>query len=268
MSRPIPPERVRRDSLRPGRVAAALREGLFPRGCALCGKALAAAEAFYGLCGPCGERCRPPPDFAAGRCSLCGQPLISEAGTCLSCRNGPPRSFDRALSLFPYAGKYRTLLRAYKFGGRPELGNFFTKALERGMAALGTENPAWVPVPPRPGKIKESGWDQIEYLARILEQNRRSGGAGAFPVRRCLRRLPSESQKELDREERRRNLQGRIVPAGRNPVLPRPARFPAFPPTAVVFDDVYTTGSTLDACAGALKSAGVERVYGICLCYD
>jgi predicted amidophosphoribosyltransferase len=89
----------------------------------------------------------------------------------------------------------------------------------------------------------------VEYLARLL-------GREGLPVYRCLKRLPSRSQKRLNREERLRNLRDRFV-------LTRPA-----PATAILFDDVITTGATLEACAGALKNGGTEKVYSVCLFYD
>ncbi|MDR2259165.1 MAG: hypothetical protein LBE14_08480 [Treponema sp.] len=110
---------------------------------------------------------------------------------------------------------------------------------------------AVVPVPPRPGKIRRTGWDQIEYLAKLLEK-----GRGGPPVNRCLKRLPSQNQKELNRENRKTNLRGRIILKGRAPRQ------------AVILDDVCTTGSTMDACAAALKAGGAETVYGLCLFYD
>ena len=114
------------------------------------------------------------------------------------------------------------------------------------------EHPVLVPVPPRAGKIRKTGWDKIEWLARILERKRR----GRLPLRRCLRRAVSETQKKLGREQRLSNLKGRINVRG------------AVPETAVLFDDVITTGSTMEACAAALKAAGTHLVYGICLFYN
>ncbi|GHU64879.1 amidophosphoribosyltransferase [Spirochaetia bacterium] len=219
-------------------------------------------DAWYGLCDECRGKFKID---EAERCSLCGRPLISEQGTCLACRdlNENPPGYDKLISLFPYSGLYQKLLGSYKFGKRLTLGRFFAEKVYEALALLfqGSEGPpleseksVLVPVPPRPGKIRKTGWDQIEYLARFLKK--REAQKDGMEVLRCLKRLPSETQKKLNRENRKSNLKGRILVKGKAPKI------------AVLFDDVITTGSTMDACAAALKEAGAEKVYGICLFYD
>jgi predicted amidophosphoribosyltransferase len=109
---------------------------------------------------------------------------------------------------------------------------------------------ALIPVPPRPGKLKKTGWDQIEYLAKKLEKKT------TIPVLRCLSRSVSRSQKELNREQRSVNLRGKIQCSTR------------VDPTVAIFDDVITTGATLNACAEVLRASGAQRIYGIVLFYD
>jgi ComF family protein len=162
---------------------------------------------------------------------------------------------DRVTVIFPYTGQYRKLLGAYKFGKNPALGHFLEEKIQTAIGRLADPGPlpspatVLCPVPPRPGKIRKTGWDQVEYLAKLLERDK-------LPVRRCLKRLPSRSQKTLDREHRLTNLKGRFIAVKK---IPR---------EVILFDDVITTGATLEACAAALKAAGAERVYGIALFYD
>jgi len=108
-----------------------------------------------------------------------------------------------------------------------------------------------VPVPPRPLKIKELGWDQVDYLVKKLEKKCKE-----INVSRILKRRKSKVQKELTRTERLNNLKGRIY-------LQNNA-----PKTALIIDDVITTGSTMEVCANVLKENGAQKVYGLCLFYD
>jgi len=234
-----------------------LREYFFPAGCGGCGGPLQGEDAFFGLCAPC----RAVFESCFGnekRCEFCGRLLISETDSCLACRkNGAVENgryserLVRLRSLFPYSGKYRSVLGSYKFGKSLGAGNFLSRFLAEAPLSLElAHDNAWVPVPPRPGKIKNQGWDQIEYLAKLLEKK------GPLNVCRCLKRLPSRNQKELNKEERALNLKGRIL------CVKRP------PETVVVFDDVITTGATINVCAEALLNAGSKNVYAVCLFYD
>jgi ComF family protein len=236
------------------KTAAYIREYLFPADCPVCGGELMNRdEAWYGICDPCraglvldGEE----------RCSICGRPLISEQGVCLQCREkegsepGGAPVFDGSTSIFPYAGKYRKLLRSYKFGKNLPLGNFFAELILEALDRLPPDarEGVPVPVPPRPGKTRKTGWDQVAYLSSRLAK------LGAHPCN-CLKRLPSKSQKELDKANRKTNLTGKII------CVKPPQKI------AILFDDVITTGATLNVCAGALKAAGAEKVYAISLFY-
>ncbi len=232
-----------------------LRGFLFPRFCGVCGNILIGVkETRYGLC----ENCQTAIDFiyfstAGQKCILCGKPLITEIETCLSCRNGGQRSYDRMWVLFPYTGIYRKLLKDYKFAKNLCLADFFAeKVLEVIFSNPELKDAVIVPVPPRPSKVKDTGWDQVDYLVKRLKKLSK----GRLKVSPCLKRRNSKTQKELKRAERIENLKGRILLCKQTPK------------TAIIIDDVITTGSTMEVCSQVLKEGGAEKVYGLCLFYD
>jgi ComF family protein len=226
------------------------RELLFQRNCAVCGKTLfSGREAWYGLCAGCMEALELSGEE---RCLSCGKPLISEQGQCLPCREAEEHGLNLAFSIYPYSGPGRKLLTSYKFEKNRALGNFLAEKMTEAAALAGfyegEGGPLWVPVPPRPHKIRRTGWDQVSYLGQLLKKT-------GLPVYSCLKRLPSQTQKKLDRDSRMTNLKGRIVCTKQ-------------PPTELIlFDDVITTGATLNACAAALKAGGARRVLGLTLFY-
>ncbi len=224
---------------------------LLPRWCVLCGSRVRGSNEWP-LCEKCTKdilvHCSY--DTASVRCPRCGKPVFSEAGLCMRCRESG-YTFDSAWPLFRYAGGLRTIVLSYKSRGRRSLALWFATVLVQVLREryLGR---VVIPVPPRPGKLRRKGWDQVEDIVRILERRY------DVPVLRALRRSDGKEQKALDLSHRADNVRGRIhVLEG--------ACIPVDP---ILFDDVMTTGATLSECAAALKSTGAVRVDALAICAD
>ena len=178
----------------------------------------------------------------------------------MTCRRQPVlQHLTATFPLHQYRLWKKTLLHVWKSENRRSLSPLFAavayRALNEVFAAFGTAMPV-VPIPPRPGKVRHTGWDQIAELCSHL---RRGYGITLLPL---LRRLSRTQQKKLTRS-------GRLHALGTTYTLSRHARrlqkLGVLPPAVVLIDDVLTTGATLETCAQVLKNAGVQCVYAITL---
>lgn len=107
---------------------------------------------------------------------------------------------------------------------------------------------ALVPVPLRPDKRRERGFNQTEDFARIL--GRVSGRT--VETSWLVRRRGGPALAGLPREARERAVRGAFA-AGSAPGAAAAGEI-------LLVDDVVTTGSTAFACAAALQAAGAKRV--------
>jgi ComF family protein len=107
-------------------------------------------------------------------------------------------------------------------------------------------NAVLVPVPLHPRKFRERGYNQSQLIAEHLAR----AAGGKADVRSLLRRtVDTDSQTHHDRKERQANLKNAFA-------LASPAGLSASQHYVLV-DDVFTTGSTLNSCARALRGVGV-----------
>ena len=214
----------------------------YPLSCVLCG-----AKGGYGLdlCIGCAkdlQRLQNP-------CYCCGLPLTgADQSLCGNCLKKMPH-FDRTFCGYTYQPPFNLFIQRMKFSGSLQ----FISLLSALHAAFvldkaGPLPELMIPVPLHRARMRERGFNQALELTKQLSRQL----SLPYSNKLCWRHRAVPSQRGLTAKQRRSNLRNAFTIA---------------PLTGVkhiaLIDDVMTTGSTLEAIASVLKSAGAARVSGL-----
>ena len=187
--------------------------------------------------------------FSEPLCEICGSPQ-PEQGVCPVCRINPPY-YDRAFSFAAYDTPLRKAIIRLKYHGDGGLGEKLSFFLLHLIRSRNLEFDLVVPVPLGKKRLKERGYNQSSFLARPI-----SLYYGLCYVPGAIQRIrETRSQVGLDSESRRANVKDAFAAQARW-VQGR---------SVLLVDDVFTTGSTIAACAKALKESGAHKVFGLTL---
>ena len=186
-------------------------------------------------------------------CKCCGKPLETEREEyCYDCGRHTHR-YDSGKALLVYQGKIKDSLWRFKYQNRREYAWYYAAQTaarygswirQRGIEVI-------VPIPLHKQRRRQRGYNQAELYARHI------GRMLGIPVRAELLRRVRQTvpQKQLNDVQRKNNLKKAFKCA------PDIVQFKKI----LIVDDIYTTGSTIDAAAETLKSAGVQQVFFACI---
>lgn len=183
------------------------------------------------------------------RCKKCGRPLEDDIlEYCKNCVE-VPHHFEEGIAIFEYDEHMKESLLKVKFGGRREYLRFFGEGCVQNAGAQIRE---WgiqgiIPVPMHPDKVRRRGFNQAEILADYI------GGKLGIPVyKKSLQKVKNtKEQKTLSGTERKKNLKDAFRGAEGEWGLK----------SILVVDDIYTTGSTIDAVCAEIRKHGVDKIY-------
>jgi len=159
-------------------------------------------------------------------------------------------NFDSAYSFGSYDGPLQKLIHLFKYGKVETLAGPLSALLVRALP-LDQRFDVVIAMPMHWRKRWERGFNQAELLARPIAK--RHGLRLASNLRRSRYTKPQASLPESARNENLRNsfrVRNAHQVAGKRVLL---------------IDDVFTTGATLRAAAGALKAAGATQVSALTL---
>ena len=181
-------------------------------------------------------------------CSLCARP--GQDRLCEWCAASAP-AFDGIGAPYLFEGAARQMVHRLKYdnlrASAPDLG----RLLAEYVAANPVPGNVLVPVPLHERRERERGYNQSALLAREL--SKRSGVPVEGSVVHRVRNTPPQASVQ-NYEERTGNIAN---------AFECPSELKG--ESVILIDDVVTTGSTMSACAAALKSAGAGSVWGLAL---
>lgn len=223
---------------------------IYPRRCTFCDCILGVKEQY--VCKAC--RNKVPSPVKEPKCKKCGKPLTNDIQEyCHDC-SMDRHSFEYGKGVFLYRDLMKDAVMRFKFHGRKEYGFFLGKLMclySKGF--IEQINPeVLIPVPIHRKKRNVRGFNQAEVLAKMISKG------FSIPLRTdlVLRKKFTKAQKELNRKERKKNLQKAFE------VKEEAGAYNC----VLLIDDIYTTGSTIDGIAEKLKEQGVKKVYFLALC--
>jgi ComF family protein len=217
----------------------ALLDLFFPPRCPGCGRV------GFTFCQACQSRIEPCP---APACTRCGQPLAAERH-CSTCQQTPSQ-LDRITSCAIFAHPLRDAIHELKYNNSRNLARPLGARMVATWRHGNLTADVIIPVPLHAARQAERGYNQAALLARIVSRE------VGVPIDEAalLRSKATQQQALLKAVERRENVKDAF--ACRGDVMGK---------DVVLIDDVCTTGSTLEACAAALRAAGAASVWAFTL---
>lgn len=223
-------------------------EFALPPRCPICGITVDADNRF---CLSCWQQL----DFLARPwCAACGLPFAFDRpddSLCGKCIADPP-THDGVRAVVRYDDQSSLIAMRLKYGTRLGLARLIAEHLLKFVAEC-RDNAIIVPVPLHRSRLWRRGFNQSVLIGRELALS--SGiGMNCNAIFRCK---PTPPLRGLSGGQRRKTVDAAFA-------LRADARSSIAGKSILLVDDVYTSGSTSNACARLLKKAGAEQVLVFC----
>lgn len=214
---------------------------LFPKSCLLC---LASTPNRHLLCSAC-ENDLPSNPF---HCIICSSPLPHQTDekslVCGVCQQYPP-TYTTSLIPHLYASPLKQLITQLKFHANLSYAPLLVHKLVDLVKQRRKLPDCIIPVPLHKQRLRERGFNQALELARIVAVNLNI----PLDYSICQRTKSTPFQSGLSAKQRKQNLRNAFSVTKEHSYK-----------HVAIFDDVVTTGMTVNELAKQLKLSGVETV--------
>ncbi len=202
-------------------------------------------DAKYSLCYNCYTELPFIPDH---HCVKCSGPLrmIEDGPICQQCTNSY-HYFDRAISLVKYEKEVKTLIYKFKYSDHTYLARTMGTMMADKLKHEGIKVDLIIPVPLYKGKEKERGFNQASLIGKYIAKEINV----LLNINTLYRVKNTKAMHNLSKRERLENIENAFKILNKELVADK---------DILLIDDIFTTGSTVNACSKELISCGAKSV--------
>ena len=165
--------------------------------------------------------------------------------------------FERHIYLFEYKNNIRNLILDYKFNDKSYLYKLFSEIIIKNEKIYGIlkKYDIIIPVPIHNRRKKQRGYDQSELISRDLTKNIKE-----LEFENAIQKTKNNlRQSLLSKEQRKQNVQNAYKLTNIEKIKDK---------KIILFDDIYTTGNTVNECAKILKQNGAKEIIVLTIAKD
>ena len=200
-------------------------------------------------------------------CTICGK--INNSYVCELCKKRLKKYesfrffvknksyYNKAFYCYKYKGLIRKLLINYKFNGKAYLCNYFAKMLLNCKKTYGFFSfyDIIIPVPMDENKRLIRGYNQTVLITNVLAKNLNIINGNNI----IIKTRNTKTQSTLNELQRLENVKN---------AFEINAKFDVTNKRIIVFDDIYTTGATVNEISRILKENGAKEILVLVLAKD
>lgn len=166
--------------------------------------------------------------------------------------------FKKHIYIFLYKEKIRNVILDYKFNDKSYLYKIFSKIIIKNKKICGIleKYDIIIPVPIHKKRERQRGYDQSKLIAKDIANQIQSIKFENNVVKKVKHTLPQSS---LNRVQRTKNVQNVYKIINKEKINDK---------RIILFDDIYTTGNTVNTIAKMLKQNGAKEILVLTIAKD
>ncbi len=204
---------------------------------------------YPNVCGICGKICKE---------SLCKRCAIEIEKYEINLVNKNKKMyFNESMHIFKYNEMIRQRLIEYKFQDKSYMYKTFAKIILKNKKVCGflEKYDIIIPVPIHKKRRLKRGYNQTELIAKEICKNI----SLELKTDVLIKQKNIKAQSELNKNERKQNIKNAFEIKNINEIIDK---------KILLFDDIYTTGSTVNECSKILKKAGAKQIGVVTIAKD